>query len=191
MKTNIMFRKLLSARKRTFSRENKKSESGQSFTEMTLMFPVVIALLVGVVQFAVMFVIFLTIMQSAREGARFGSTDFDITNQEISTLTKNILSQNLTLDAANTTINVTRVKTNTISGSVSVTSYVTLTESTLGSTATKFTSAEVLSRIGDAALHPSGVDEFVLVEVHYEIPVFFSSSNIPVYHYIFMRVIGY
>jgi hypothetical protein len=57
-----------------FSKRKNKLESGQSFIELLLIFPVLMVLLTGMVEFGYMFNVYINLMDAAREGARAGST---------------------------------------------------------------------------------------------------------------------
>ena len=69
-----------------------KNEKGQSLVEFAILLPLVLLLLMGILEFGIMLNSYLTINNSAREGARLGIVDGS--NLEISELITN-LSTNL------------------------------------------------------------------------------------------------
>ena len=62
-------------------RPNRKARSGQSFVEMALLFPVLLILISGMVEFGFMLNQFLAIVDAARNAARF-SSDGDFANRD-------------------------------------------------------------------------------------------------------------
>jgi hypothetical protein len=56
-----------------FSKRKNKLESGQSFIELLLVFPVLMILLAGMVEFGYMLNQYINLIDGVREGARFGS----------------------------------------------------------------------------------------------------------------------
>ena len=60
---------------------NRKARSGQSFVEMALLFPVLLVMISGMVEFGFMLNQFLAIVDAARNAARF-SSDGDFNNRD-------------------------------------------------------------------------------------------------------------
>lgn len=171
------------------ARRGFRSEHGQSMVETAVFFPILLAFLVGLVQVGLVVNAYLLVISAAREGARYASHDFTYTLQQIASTTQTV-SYPLTLDAANATIIVTRVKTSTVGGVASITSYTSAYATGLGQTqASRFTSAVALSRFSQGA-QTDGTDEFVIVEFFYTYPLFIWNANVPMYSYTLMRVIG-
>jgi len=78
-----------------------KNEKGQSLVEFAILLPVLLLLLMGILEFGLMLNSYLTINNSAREGARLGIVTGS--NIEIEELINNI-SPNL--DTANLVVNI-------------------------------------------------------------------------------------
>ncbi|HEY8891448.1 MAG TPA: TadE/TadG family type IV pilus assembly protein [Clostridium sp.] len=79
-----------------------KNEKGQSLVEFAILLPVLLLLLMGILEFGLMLNSYLTINNSAREGARLGIVEGS--NPEIYELIKTI-SPNL--DSENLEVNIT------------------------------------------------------------------------------------
>ncbi len=78
------------------------NEKGQSLVEFAILLPILLLLLMGILEFGIMLNSFLTVNNSAREGARLGIVSGS--NTEISNLIVNI-SPNL--DTENLIVNIT------------------------------------------------------------------------------------
>jgi Flp pilus assembly protein TadG len=81
--------------------KNLKNEKGQSLVEFAILLPLLLLLLMGILEFGLMLNAYLSINNSAREGARLGIVDGS--NLEISQLITN-LSTNLNTE--NLVINI-------------------------------------------------------------------------------------
>lgn len=167
----------------------RHGERGQSLLETALFFPVLLAFLVGLVQVGLVINTYLTVINAAREGARYGSHDYAYTPAQIASTTQTV-AYPLSMSATNATIIVTRVQTSTSGGVPSITSYTSAYASGLDNTqASRFTSGSVLSSFSQGA-QTNGTDEFVIVEFFYRYPLFIWNANAPMYSYTIMRVIG-
>lgn len=76
--------------KKTFKYSMKvlKNEKGQSLVEFAIIVPVIVMMIMGIIEFGLMFNSYLTINNSSREGARYaavGGTDAEIVDKIIST----------------------------------------------------------------------------------------------------------
>lgn len=88
-----------------------RNEKGQSLVEFAILLPILLLLLMGILEFGIMLNSYLTINNSAREGARLGivaGSDLEI-NQLIATISPN-------LDSGNIIVNITPSEGNRISG---------------------------------------------------------------------------
>jgi len=93
-----------------------KNEKGQSLVEFAILLPVLLLLLMGILEFGLMLNSYMTINNSAREGARLGIVSGS--NLEISNLITNI-SPNL--DSKNLIVNITPLDgSRTSGGTISV-----------------------------------------------------------------------
>lgn len=88
-------------------RFGKKGERGQSMVEFVLVLPIFLLLVFGIVDFGMGFHAWLTVTNSAREGARLGAVR--ASNADIVTRVHNTAD---TLDAANMTVTVTNAQGN-------------------------------------------------------------------------------
>ncbi|WP_291642870.1 TadE/TadG family type IV pilus assembly protein [Clostridium sp.] len=79
-----------------------KNEKGQSLVEFSILLPILLLVLMGILEFGLMLNSYLTINNSAREGARLGIVAGS--DSEISELITNISP---TLDTENLIINIT------------------------------------------------------------------------------------
>jgi Flp pilus assembly protein TadG len=168
----------------------KISERGQSMTETAVFFGLLVLVLLIVFQLAWAIIGFLTISQATREGARYAITDFSLADSSIADFTKNLASTRFSLNSSNATIIVTRVRTNTVGSSVSITSYTSYFPPGLGTDASRFNQALIVQRLNLATPTVQGKDEFVIVEMFYNVNVFIGSYQIPVYSFALMRVVG-
>jgi Flp pilus assembly protein TadG len=82
--------------------KNLKNEKGQSLVEFAILLPILLLLLMGIFEFGLMLNSYLTINNSAREGARLGIVAGS--NTEIEELITNISP---TLDIENLIVNIT------------------------------------------------------------------------------------
>jgi Flp pilus assembly protein TadG len=85
-------------------------ENGQSIVEMALAFPVLLLLLLAVIDFARIMDAGIVLTNSAREGARYGSLDPDLTEADIQQLVVNDIlgsGTNVTVMSDFSTSNVT------------------------------------------------------------------------------------
>jgi Flp pilus assembly protein TadG len=74
-----------------------KNEKGQSLVEFAILLPVLLLLLMGILEFGLMLNSYLTINNSAREGARFGivaGSNLEI-KELINSISPNLESENL------------------------------------------------------------------------------------------------
>ena len=88
-----------------------RNEKGQSLIEFAIILPLLLLLLMGILEFGVMLNSYLSINNSAREGARLGIVDGS--NSEIKQLITNI-SPNL--NSENLTVNITPLDGSRTSG---------------------------------------------------------------------------
>lgn len=88
-----------------------KNEKGQSLVEFSIMLPIVVLILMGIIEFGLMLNSYLMIENASREGARtgiVGSTDTDIRSQ--------ITVVSPVLDSNRLTINITPAESQRKSG---------------------------------------------------------------------------
>jgi Flp pilus assembly protein TadG len=88
-----------------------KNQKGQSLVEFAILLPILLLLLMGILEFGIMLNSYLTVNNSAREGARLGIVAGS--NLEISELITNISP---TLDTDNLIVNITPSEGNRKSG---------------------------------------------------------------------------
>ncbi len=89
----------------------KKNQKGQALVELAITLPILLLLVMGIAQFGMMLNAYLTIQNSAREGARLGIVGGS--NAEINNL---IISISSSLSPENLTVNVTPDELNRNSG---------------------------------------------------------------------------
>lgn len=93
------------------SLESLRNEKGQSLVEFAILLPFLLLLLMGILEFGIMLNSYLTINNSAREGARLGivaGSNLEI-NELITTISPNV-------DTGNLIVNITPSDGNRISG---------------------------------------------------------------------------
>ncbi|WP_291632501.1 TadE/TadG family type IV pilus assembly protein [Clostridium sp.] len=88
-----------------------RNEKGQSLVEFAILLPIILLLLMGILEFGLMLNSYLTINNSAREGARLGIVAGS--NIEIEELINN---SSPNLDTANLVVNITPVEGSRQSG---------------------------------------------------------------------------
>ncbi len=159
-------------------------------TETAVFFGVLLLVLLLIFQLAWAITGFLIISSSSREGARYGISDSSLTDSSIATFTKNLAAQHLTMSASNASIIVTRVRTNTVGSTVSIISYTSYWSPDLGNSPSRFDQPLILQRLNINPPSVQGGDEFVILEIFYNVNVFISSYQIPVYSFAIMRVVG-
>ena len=93
--------------KRFGHKYGEKKERGQAMVEFVLVLPVFLLLVFGIVDFGMGFHAWLTVTNSAREGARLGAVR--ATNAQI---VQRVQDTSDTLDAANMTVTVTNAQGN-------------------------------------------------------------------------------
>ncbi|RMD60645.1 pilus assembly protein [Candidatus Parcubacteria bacterium] len=166
---------------------------GQALVETALFFSVLFVLLFGVVQVGVAVNTYLTVINAARAGGRYAVSDPDHSNAQTAQVVKTAMSNLAYLDATHATIVITRVKTHTTGNATTITSYVVYYEPTLGTQPSRFTPDEVGARLNSVTGKKPGDDEFVIVEVFYDYPFFLPAvrTDIPMYSYVIMRVVGH
>ena len=81
-------------------------EKGQAMVEFTLILPVLLMIIMGIVEFGRAYSAYLTIQNAAREGVRLGITG--ATDAEVATAVEQVAS---TLDPSALTVNVTPAET--------------------------------------------------------------------------------
>ncbi|OEF99517.1 hypothetical protein BHF71_08850 [Vulcanibacillus modesticaldus] len=76
-------------------------EEGQSLVEFSLVFPILLILLLGIIEFGQIFYSYLTIQNASRDGARYGSVW--VTDTEIETI---VLQKTKSLDQTSLTVTI-------------------------------------------------------------------------------------
>jgi len=191
----------------------RRRREGQSLVEFALVLPALILMIVVVTAIGLAFYSYLVIINAARDGGRLGALGCERTalryGADPATITETECAQfiaedtrrstePLSLDANNSAIIVTWVKTTSSGGSSSFEAgyplsvkHAGLSQTLLDSHFSGGGSMALLAMLDDASLDGSllnGSNDFVIVEIYYEHPVLFLSQPVPMYTYTMMRM---